>query len=65
MADYSREVKRILKENGCYFYRQSKGDHELWYSPYTNTKFPVDNKILSRHTANGIMKQAGIQHHFP
>jgi hypothetical protein len=31
-----------------------------WY----NRKFIVNNTILSRHTANGIMKQAGINHHF-
>ena len=24
----------------------------------TNRYFPLDNKILSRHTANGILKQA-------
>jgi len=60
MADYSPEVKKILRESGCYFVRQGKGDHEMWYSPSTNRSFPVDNKILSRHTANGVLKQAGI-----
>jgi len=37
-----------------------KGDHEIWYSPITKRRFPVDPKILSRHTANGILKQAGL-----
>jgi len=60
MADYSPEVKRILLDHGCYFYRQGKGDHEIWHSPITNRKFPVDHKILSRHTANAVLKQAGI-----
>jgi hypothetical protein len=49
-----------MKENGCRFERQAKGDHELWYSPHTDRKFPVDQKIKSRHTANGILKQAGL-----
>ena len=60
MADYSPDVKRVLRANGCYFHRQGKGDHEIWYSPITNRYFPLDNKILSRHTANGILKQAGL-----
>ena len=60
MADYSPEVKRILHENGCRFDRAGKGDHEIWFSPLTKRKFPVDQKILSRHTANAVLKQAGI-----
>ena len=64
MADYSPEVKRILRAKGCYFHRQGKGDHEIWYSAITNRYFPVDTKILSRHTANGILKQAGLPKEF-
>jgi hypothetical protein len=60
MADYSPEVKKILRENGCCFDRAGKCDHEIWFSPITNRKFPVDHKILSRHTANAVLKQAGI-----
>jgi HicA toxin of bacterial toxin-antitoxin, len=60
MADYSPEVKKILRENGCRFDRAGKGDHEIWFSPITKRKFPVDHKILSRHTANAVLKQAGI-----
>ena len=64
MADYSPDVKRILRAKGCYFHRQGKGDHEIWYSLVANRYFPVDNKILSRHTANGILKQAGLPKEF-
>ena len=60
MADYSPEVKKILRENCCRFDRAGKGDHEIWFSPITKRKFPVDHKILSRHTANAVLKQAGI-----
>ena len=60
MADFSKDVKRILRENGCEFVRQGNGDHEMWKSPHSGNSFPVDAKILSRHTANGIMKQAGL-----
>jgi len=51
--------KRLLKAN-CYFERAGKGDHEIWYSPITNRRFVVDNSIKSRHTANAVLKQAGL-----
>ena len=54
MADYERDVRRILSDNGCTFVRHGKGDHDI----------TVDGKIKSRHTANAIMKQAGIAHRF-
>jgi hypothetical protein len=60
MADYSPQVKKILHENGCRFDRPGKGDHEIWFSPLTKRKFPVDHKILSRHMANAVLKQGGI-----
>ena len=64
MAEYEKKVRQILKENGCYFVRHGKGDHEIWFSPINNRNITVDGKINIRHTANGIMKQAGIKHHF-
>ena len=63
-ASFTREVKRILLDNGCKTVRQGKGDHEIWYSPISERNFTVDNSIKSRHTANTIMKQAGINHKF-
>lgn len=54
------ELKRRLSEAGCYFERQGKGDHEIWYSPITERRFPVDASIKSRHTANAVLKQAGL-----
>jgi predicted RNA binding protein YcfA (HicA-like mRNA interferase family) len=59
MADYRRQVIEILKQRNCRFDRKGKGDHEIWRAP-NGKKFPVDSKILSRHTANAILKQAGI-----
>lgn len=64
MATYEREVRQILEAHGCRVDRHGKGDHEIWYSPITNRKFTVDSKIKSRHTANAIMKQAGISKKF-
>ena len=64
MADYEKAVKQILSEYECYFVRHGKGDHDIWYSPLTNARFPVDGAIKSRHSANGILKRAGIAHKF-
>lgn len=60
MAGYTRQVKEVLRNHKCNFLRPGKGDHEVWYSPISRRSFPVDHVIRSRHTANGILKQAGI-----
>jgi hypothetical protein len=61
MAGYTDQVKEILRDHKCRYDRPGKGDHEIWYSPINTRKFPVDHNIKSRHTANGILKQAGIK----
>jgi hypothetical protein len=53
-------VKEILRAHGCHFNRLRKGDHEIGYSPVKQRRFPVDGRILSRHTANAVLKQAGL-----
>jgi hypothetical protein len=60
MASYTPKLKDFLRARGCAFERPGCGDHEIWYSPITQRRFPVDHKILSRHTANAVLKQAGI-----
>ncbi len=64
MAEYEKKVRELLKQNGCNFVRHGKGDHDIYYSPITNSNVVVDTKIKSRHTANTIMKQSGITYHF-
>ena len=64
MAEYEKRVRDILKKNGCTFVRHGKGDHDIWYSPKTDTNVAVDGKIKSRFTANAIMKQSGINYRF-
>ncbi|MCL2169173.1 MAG: type II toxin-antitoxin system HicA family toxin [Defluviitaleaceae bacterium] len=51
----------MLRSNGCYLVRQAAGDHERWFSPITGRKFTVDGDVDNRHTANGILKEAGIK----
>ena len=60
MNDFAPALKAILKANGCEFRRQGRGDHEIWWSPITKRSFTVDGSIKSRHTANGILKDAGL-----
>lgn len=58
MSNFTPRLKEILNEAGCYFVRQGRGDHEIWENPITGKRFPVDNAIKSRHTANAVLKQA-------
>ena len=60
MADFTRQVKKLLSANGCYFIRFGKGDHEIWFSPISNRPFTVDGSIVKRTSANKTLKQAGI-----
>lgn len=64
MAEFEKRVREILAANGCTFVRRGKGDHDIWYSPITARHITVDTRIKSRHTANAIMKQSGVDYHF-
>lgn len=64
MAEYEKKVRQILKENGYQKIRNGKGDHEIWGNLKTNKRVAVDHVIKSRHTANAILKEAGINYHF-
>ena len=64
MEGFSAELKRLLLAAGCQYVRPGKGDHEIWHSPQTELRFVVDAKILSRHTANAVLKQAGLPKRF-
>jgi len=64
MAEYEKRVRQLLTEHGCVFVRRGKGDHDIWFSPITLRHVTVDGKIKSRHTANAILKQSGIDARF-
>jgi len=63
-SSFTPALIRLLQQAGCRFERAGKGDHDIWYSPITNMRFPVDGKIKSRHTANGVLRQAGLPKYF-
>ena len=64
MLSFTPKLKQLLRDAGCSFERQGKGDHEIWFSPTTGIRFVVDNSIKSRHTANAVLKQAGLPKKF-
>jgi predicted RNA binding protein YcfA (HicA-like mRNA interferase family) len=62
--DFAGPVRKALREGGATFLRQGRGDHEIWTSPHSDRPFTVPTKIKSRHTANGIMRDAGLPKQF-
>ena len=58
------EVIRLHLFSGCHVVRHGKGDHDIWESPISAHRFPIDAKILSRRMANTVLKQAGLPKHF-
>lgn len=63
-AQFDRALREKLRAAGCVLARQGKGSHEVWYSPVTKRNFPVPVGIASRHTANAILRQAGLPKDF-
>jgi len=60
MAELYRDLVRILEQNGCYLVRKGKGSHEIWYSPVSKQNISVPRSTKSRHTANDVLKRAGL-----
>jgi predicted RNA binding protein YcfA (HicA-like mRNA interferase family) len=58
---FTKQLKSILREHGWQLLRHGKGDHELWAHPDAAKPVVVDAKIMSRHTDNAVLKQAGIK----
>jgi len=64
VSDFERDLKKLLSEAGCAFQRQASGSHERWYSPISNRHFTVPSRIKSKHTANAILREAGLEKAF-
>ncbi len=64
MSGFTPRLKELLIAAGCRFIRQGHGDHEIWESPVNGKRFTVDGDIRSRHTANGTLKDAGLEKAF-
>ncbi len=55
MPGYEREVREYLRANGL-----CAGQGRPRHNPITNRNVTVDRELKSRHTANAILKKAGI-----
>jgi predicted RNA binding protein YcfA (HicA-like mRNA interferase family) len=62
VKDYDRAVREKLREAGWQYTRHGK--HDVWYDPKTNKRVIVPMNIKSRHTANDILKDAGLPKEF-
>lgn len=62
MNGYYDLIAKKLRENGYTLLRQSGTSHQVWTNGLRNQT--VSTNCYSRHTANGIMRQAGINHRF-
>ena len=60
MADLYRDLVAVLRAHGCYRVRSGKCSHEIWFSPVNRCHVTVPRTTKSRHTANDVLKQAGI-----
>ena len=58
MAEFYRALIAILNEHECRLVR--KGSHEIWYSPINGRHVTVPRTTKSRHSANEVLKQAGL-----
>jgi predicted RNA binding protein YcfA (HicA-like mRNA interferase family) len=47
MADYYRDIIRLLRASGFEFKLQGRGDHEIWWNPQTGARLTVDRKLTS------------------
>jgi predicted RNA binding protein YcfA (HicA-like mRNA interferase family) len=57
--DYYPEIVKILKNAGWVVTSGGKGSHEKWQKSGTN-QIVVVPRSKSRHTANEVLKQAGL-----
>jgi len=64
MADFYRRLIEILLAADCRRLREGKGSQEIWFSPIVSRNFTVPRSTKSRHTANEVLKQAGLSKEF-
>ena len=57
--DFYADLVRLLRAAGCEQLPGRKGSHEKWHSPI-NGKIVIVPRSKSRHTANEVLKQAGL-----
>ena len=65
MADgFYKDLIKELARLGYLFHTSAKGSHEKWKHGMSGKVLLVPHNLYSRHTANGILKDAGSTHKF-
>lgn len=64
MADYYLQVIQLLRAAGYKKVPGGKGSHQKWYNSERDLLLIVPQNLKKRHTANGIMKDAGLKKKF-
>ncbi|MGN7292166.1 type II toxin-antitoxin system HicA family toxin [Rhizobium sp. SAFR-030] len=59
VAGYYSAVRDIILQLGFEYLTNAKGSHEKWRSSQTGKTILVPRNLMSRHTANAILKDAG------
>jgi predicted RNA binding protein YcfA (HicA-like mRNA interferase family) len=59
VADYSKDLARLLTEAGWRRVPGGKGSHEKWRHT-TSGRAVIVPRSKSRHTANEVLRQAGL-----
>jgi len=62
MNGYEKQVKKFSANTAGNSVRHGKGSHDYWGNG--SLSVTVNHNCKSRHTANSIMKDAGIKHKF-
>jgi predicted RNA binding protein YcfA (HicA-like mRNA interferase family) len=61
LADgFYKAVREALSNSSYKYLENAKGSHEKWQCENTKKILIVPKNMKSRHTANGILKDAGI-----
>ncbi|MEM1302376.1 MAG: type II toxin-antitoxin system HicA family toxin [Pseudomonadota bacterium] len=60
MADFYRDVTRLLRQHHFLHIKGGKGSHEKWQSSISGKTVIVPRNLKNRLTANGILKSAKI-----
>lgn len=55
-----RQLRKLLKSNGCVLVRQAKGSHEVWQTK-DGVKFTVPVSLKGEGTLSNVLKIAGIK----
>lgn len=62
MNGYYEKLAEVLRAHHFKYIRPGKGSHQIWAKGSIVLTVPFN--CASRHTANGILKDAGIRHRF-